>query len=51
MENREYWTKKIIEWDWETAFYSLEYLRENVRNLERIPFDGLAITINHQGKI
>lgn len=42
--------KKIIEWDWETAFLSLDYLQTNVRSLERIPFDGLAITINYQGR-
>jgi len=42
--------KKLIEWDWETSFYSLEYLREHVRAVERIPFDGMAITIVHEGK-
>ena len=40
--------KKIIEWDWGTSFYSLEYMRKHVRNIESVPFDGLAITIQHE---
>ena len=41
--------KKIIEWDWETAFLPLEYLQTNAHAIERVPFDGLAIPINHEG--
>ncbi|MAE66894.1 MAG: hypothetical protein CMJ18_21765 [Phycisphaeraceae bacterium] len=38
---------KIIEWDWETSFYTLEHLNRQIRNVERPPFDGMVITINH----
>lgn len=42
-------SKKVIEWDWGTSFYSLDYMRQHVRSIERIPFDGLVITIHHDG--
>lgn len=42
--------KKIIEWDWATSFHTLAYLREHVRHIERVPFDGMAITIHHEGR-
>ena len=42
--------KKVLEWSWATSFYSLDHLQKHVRTIERVPFDGLVISILHEGQ-